>query len=94
MLLVLFIMGLQEHWPSLLTCAHQHAYINVVFPSLAGKGLKLSPTIMFLSLLYWGYVLGVSGALVAIPLTIVVKIMLVSFKETKWIARFVGLLGD
>lgn len=67
---------------------------NVVFSSLAGKGLKLSPTIMFLSLLYWGYVLGVSGALVAIPLTIVVKIMLVSFKETKWIARFVGLLGD
>jgi predicted PurR-regulated permease PerM len=49
---------------------------------------------MFLSLLYWGYVLGVSGALVAIPLTIVVKIMLVSFKETKWIARFMGLLGD
>jgi predicted PurR-regulated permease PerM len=56
---------------------------NIVFPSLAGKGLKLSPTIMFLSLLYWGYVLGVSGALVAIPLTMVVKIMLESFEETK-----------
>ena len=44
---------------------------NVIFPSLAGKGLKLSPAIVFLSLLYWNYVLGATGMLLATPLTMI-----------------------
>lgn len=46
---------------------------NIIFPSLAGKGLKLSPTIVFLSLFYWSYVLGTAGALIAVPLTLVLS---------------------
>lgn len=60
---------------------------NVIFPSLAGKSLKLSPSIVFLSLFYWAYVLGTAGALIAIPLTMVVKIILESFDETRWLAK-------
>ncbi|AKB18237.1 MULTISPECIES: AI-2E family transporter [unclassified Methanosarcina] len=67
---------------------------NVVFPSLAGKGLKLSPAIVFLSLFYWSYVLGTAGALIAVPLTIVVKIVLESSEETRWMAKMMESSGS
>ena len=67
---------------------------NVVFPSLAGKGLKLSPGILFLSLIYWNYVLGTAGVLLSIPLTVILKIVFESFDETKWLARLMGPTGD
>lgn len=63
---------------------------NVVFPSLAGKGLKLSPAVVFISLLYWGYVLGAAGVLLSTPLAVVVKIILDSFEETKWLSRLMS----
>jgi len=59
---------------------------SVVLPSLAGKSLKLSPSIVFLSLFYWAFVLGPSGALIAIPLTMVVKMILESSDDTRWLA--------
>ncbi len=67
---------------------------NVVFPSLAGKGLKLSPAFLFLALIYWNYVLGAAGVLLSVPLTMVLKIVLESFEETKWLARLMGSTGD
>jgi len=63
---------------------------NVIFPSLAGKGLKLSPAFLFLALIYWNYVLGTAGMILSIPLTIVLKILLESFEDTKWLARLIG----
>ena len=67
---------------------------NVVFPSLAGKGLKLSPAFLFLALIYWNYVLGAAGILISVPLTMVLKIILESFEETKWLARLMGPTGE
>lgn len=67
---------------------------NILFPSLAGKGLKLSPSVVFLSLFYWAYVLGTPGALIAIPLTMVVKIILESFEETRWLAKLMESSGS
>lgn len=67
---------------------------NVIFPSLAGKGLKLSPAIVFLSLLYWNYVLGTAGMLLATPLAMILKIILGSFEETKRLARLMGPAED
>jgi predicted PurR-regulated permease PerM len=59
---------------------------------MAGKGLKLSPAIVFLSLLYWSYVLGAAGMLLATPLAMIVKLIMESFEETKWMARLMGPL--
>jgi predicted PurR-regulated permease PerM len=67
---------------------------NVVFPSIAGKGLKLSPTIVFLSLFYWSYVLGTAGALIAVPLTMVVKTVLESSEDTSLMAKLMESSGD
>ncbi|WP_440955274.1 AI-2E family transporter [Methanosarcina sp. Mfa9] len=67
---------------------------NVLFPSIAGKGLKLSPTIVFLSLFYWSFILGVAGSLIAVPLTMVVKLVLESSEETRLIAKLMESSGD
>jgi predicted PurR-regulated permease PerM len=63
---------------------------NLLFPSLAGKGLELTPSVVFLSLIYWGFVLGPAGALISTPLTMVVRTVLGSFEDTHWIAELMG----
>ena len=45
---------------------------NVVKPKLMGKGLGLSPLVIILSLLFWSFVLGAVGAILAVPLTIAI----------------------
>lgn len=67
---------------------------NVLFPSMMGKGLQLSPAFLFVALLYWNFVLGLGGVLLSIPLTLVLKILLESFEETKWMARLMGPLEE
>jgi AI-2 transport protein TqsA len=67
---------------------------NVLFPSLMGRGLKLSPAFLFISVLYWNFVLGITGVLLSVPLTMILKVIFESFEETKWIARLMGPPGD
>jgi len=57
---------------------------NFLQPKLMGSGLNLSPLVVVFSLIFWGWVLGPIGALLAIPLTMMVmKLLLESFDETK-----------
>ena len=64
---------------------------NVLSPILMGRGLDLSPTVVFLSFIFWAWLLGGPGAFLALPLTLFVAIMLGSFPETRWLASLMGL---
>ena len=65
---------------------------NMIEPKVMGKGLDLSPLVAFLSLVFWGWILGPVGMLLSIPLTVMVKIALESIDDTRWMGAMLG--GD
>jgi predicted PurR-regulated permease PerM len=64
---------------------------NVLSPVLMGRGLNISPTIVFLSFIFWAWLLGGPGAFLALPITLFVAVMLDTFPETRWLAGLMGI---
>jgi predicted PurR-regulated permease PerM len=63
---------------------------NLLEPRFLGRGLGLSTLVVFLSLIFWGWVLGPVGMLLSVPMTIAVKIALDSQESTRPFAMMLG----
>lgn len=67
---------------------------NILEPRIMGRGLGLSTLVVFLSLIFWGWLLGPVGMLLSVPLTIVVKIALEQTIGGRSIAVLLSDLSD
>jgi len=63
---------------------------NVLEPRVMGKEMGMSTLIVFLSLVFWGFILGTIGMFLAVPLTMSFKIILDQYPKTKWISILLG----
>jgi predicted PurR-regulated permease PerM len=73
--------------------------INVVFgnilePRIMGYGVGISPLVVFIGLVFWGWVFGPVGMLLAVPLTMTLKLGLESDERSRWIAVLIGSERD
>lgn len=62
----------------------------LIEPRFMGYGLNLSTLVVFLSLVFWGWMLGAAGLLLALPLTVLLKMVLENNDDTRWIAILLG----
>ncbi|MBF6455075.1 AI-2E family transporter [Nocardia cyriacigeorgica] len=64
---------------------------SIIQPKFVGDAVGLSVTVTFLSLVFWSWVLGALGALLAIPLTLLVKALLLDIDpSTRWVDALIG----
>lgn len=67
---------------------------NIVEPRLMGYGVGISPLVVFVGLVFWGWVFGPVGMLLSVPLTMTLKLALESDESTRWIAILIGSERD
>lgn len=62
----------------------------VIEPRLMGRGLGLSPLAILVSLFFWGWLWGVPGMVLSVPIMVILKIMAGNFPSLRWVE---GLLS-
>jgi predicted PurR-regulated permease PerM len=89
-----FLQYAEEPWKplliTLLLLLIQRIVDNFIETRLTGRKLGLSPLIVLLSLAFWGWLWGVVGMILAVPLTVIGKIILENIRETKPLATLIS----
>ena len=67
---------------------------NFIQPKMMGKSLRISPVVVFVGLFIWGFLLGGIGALLAVPMTLLVLIIMENFEGTRSMAILMRYTGE
>ncbi|MFW2403709.1 MAG: AI-2E family transporter [Gammaproteobacteria bacterium] len=70
------------------------AFGNLLEPRMMGRGVGISPLIVFIGIFFWGWVFGPVGMLLSVPLTMSVKMSLEGDDRTRWVAILLGSERD
>jgi predicted PurR-regulated permease PerM len=67
---------------------------NIILPKLQSDRLNLDPLFILVSLAFWGLMLGIPGALMSTPLTVMVMAVASEFEGTRWLALLLSKNGE
>jgi predicted PurR-regulated permease PerM len=67
---------------------------NFIQPKIMGQGLKISPVVVFVGLFVWGFLLGGIGAILAVPMTLLVLMIMENFEGTHMLAVLMRYTGE
>lgn len=62
---------------------------NLIEPMLMGRQFGIATSVVLLSVVTWGWIWGPIGMLLAVPITMLVKLALESSRDLKWIAMMI-----
>jgi AI-2 transport protein TqsA len=63
---------------------------NYVDPLIQGRFVALSPVVVLTSIVFWGWIWGVPGAFLGVPITVGIVVATDHFAKTRWIARLLS----
>lgn len=63
---------------------------NIIEPMITGKSLNLSPIVILIALIFWGYIWGIVGMMLAVPLMSAIKIFLENIPDLKPLADLIS----
>jgi predicted PurR-regulated permease PerM len=63
---------------------------NIMEPRITGRSLNLSPIVILISLIFWGYIWGIVGMMLAVPLTSAIKIFFENIPTLRPIANIIS----
>lgn len=73
-----------------LLLAIQFTFGNIIEPRLMGSSLSLNTVVVILGLVFWGYLWGVAGMVLSVPLLVLIKVILAQFEEATIVVRLMG----
>ncbi|HYC19678.1 MAG TPA: hypothetical protein VEF35_03530, partial [Candidatus Bathyarchaeia archaeon] len=53
-------------------------------------GLNIPPWVVLVSVFFWGWLLGALGTLIAVPITLLIRVLLSNFTEARWLVDVLG----
>ncbi|WP_438853428.1 AI-2E family transporter [Agromyces sp. M3QZ16-3] len=92
--------GLVGGWPTVIAVIIVYGIVNagvqsVVQPRVVGNAVALSQSITFFSVLFWAIIIGPVGAILAIPLTLLVRTIFVDTNPSmRWVRPLLGDLDE
>jgi len=85
-----FDLSLSFYMVLVLPALIQFALGNVLEPKVMGEGLGLHPVTILLSLMFWGMIWGTIGMLLAVPMTVCIKIIGEQFSTTRPLVKMMS----
>jgi len=77
-------------WVGILLIAIQTAWGNIIEPAIMGKSLNMSPLVVIISLIFWGFIWGPIGMILAVPISSTIQIVCANIEPLKSISILMG----
>lgn len=77
-------------WVAILLISIQTAWGNIIEPALMGKSLNMSPLVVIVSLIFWGFIWGPIGMILAVPISSAIQIICANIEPLRPISVLMG----